>query len=60
LALYDFYGSQLEEMSAQNNFLSGYSLTAGLMTPLGPIEITAMYCNQDGRVLPNLNLGYRF
>jgi NTE family protein len=60
MALYDFYKVNLDELSARNNFLSGYSLTAGMMTPLGPIEITAMYCDQDGTVRPNLNLGYRF
>ena len=59
IALYDFYKVHLTELSA-NNFLSGYSLTAGVMTPIGPIEITAMYSDQDGKVRPNLNLGYRF
>ena len=60
IALYDFYQVKLNDFSAKNNFLSGYSLTAGLMTPIGPIEITAMYCDQDGRVRSNLNLGYGF
>ena len=60
VALYDFYKVNFNDISAKNNFLSGYSLTAGLMTPLGPIQITAMYCDQDGRVRSNLNLGYRF
>lgn len=60
VALYDFYKVKLDDISAKNNFLSGYSLTAGLMTPIGPIEITAMYCDQDGKVRSNLNLGYRF
>ena len=60
MALYDFYQVKLNDFSAKNNFLSGYSLTAGLMTPIGPIEITAMYCDQDGRVRSNLNLGYGF
>jgi NTE family protein len=59
-ALYDFYKTSFNDMSVNNNFLSGYSLTAGTMTPLGPIEITAMYCDQDGTVRPNLNLGFRF
>jgi NTE family protein len=60
VALYDFYKVSLNDISVSNNFLSGYSLTVGLMTPIGPIEMTAMYCDQDGKVRPNLNLGYRF
>ncbi|HSB92812.1 MAG TPA: patatin-like phospholipase family protein [Flavitalea sp.] len=60
IALYDFYHRSFNELSAPDNFLSGYSLTAGLTTPLGPIEITGMYCDQDGKIRPNLNLGYRF
>ena len=60
VALYDFYKVKLNDISAKNNFLSGYSLTAGVMTPIGPIEITGMYCDQDGKVRSNLNLGYRF
>ena len=60
VALYDLNKVDFDKISAKNNFLSGYALTAGLMTPLGPIEITAMYCDQDGKVRSNLNLGYRF
>ncbi|MHA4844857.1 patatin-like phospholipase family protein [Flavitalea antarctica] len=60
IAVYDFYKMKLNDFAANKNFLSGYSLTAGMMTPLGPIEISAMYCDQDGTVRPNLNLGYRF
>lgn len=59
-AVYDYYKVDFDELSAMHNFLSGYSLSAGAMTPLGPIEIAAMYCDQDGKVRTNLNLGYRF
>lgn len=58
LAFYDFY--KASAVSGRDNFLSGYSLSAGLMTPIGPIEISAMYCDQDRKVRTNLNLGYRF
>jgi NTE family protein len=58
LAMYNFY--KANGLSGKDNFLSGYSLSAGLMTPIGPIELTAMYCDQDRKVRTNLNLGYRF
>lgn len=60
VAMYNFYKVGFNNLSAKNNFLSGYSLTMGLMSPIGPIEISAMYCDQDGNIRPNLNIGYRF
>lgn len=60
VGLYDFHKDGLEDVTVDDNFLSGYSLTAGLMTPIGPIEISAMYSDQDGQVRTNLNIGYRF
>jgi NTE family protein len=57
LALYNFHNQSL---SADDNFLSGYGLTFGFDSAIGPIEITSMYCDQDGRLRTNLNLGFRF
>ena len=58
--LVDFYKTGIENVSASNNLLSGYSLSAGMMSPIGPIEISVMYSDQDGTIYPNLNLGYKF
>jgi NTE family protein len=60
LAVYDFYGVPFNTLHIDRNFLSGYALTVGTMSPIGPIEISAMYNDQSGKVIPNLNLGYRF
>jgi NTE family protein len=60
LAVYDFYGVPFNTLHIDSNFLSGYALTVGTTSPLGPIEISAMYSDQSGKVIPNLNLGYRF
>jgi NTE family protein len=59
-ALYDFHGVSIDKLTAANNLLTGYGLTLGYASAIGPIEITAMYCDQDGKVRYNLNLGYRF
>lgn len=59
-AFFDFYGKQFQDIGLDSNFLSGYALTAGMMTPIGPIEISAMYSDQPGKVVPHLNLGFRF
>jgi len=60
LALYNFDNSSSNNLSGDDNFLSGYGLTFGFDSAIGPIEITSMYCDQDGRLRTNLNLGFRF
>jgi NTE family protein len=60
LALYNFDNSSSNNLSGGDNFLSGYGLTFGFDSAIGPIEITSMYCDQDGRLRTNLNLGFRF
>ena len=60
LALYNFHNQSFDDLSASNNFLSGYALTFGFDSAIGPIEITSMYCDQDGSLRTNLNLGFRF
>lgn len=56
-ALYDFYDKPLD---AKNNFLSGYGLSFGYSSLLGPIEFTTMYCDQDKTVRTNINIGFSF
>jgi NTE family protein len=42
------------------NFLSGYALTFSYNFALGPIEISAMYCDQAHRVIGYVNIGIPF
>ncbi|HVM90158.1 MAG TPA: patatin-like phospholipase family protein [Puia sp.] len=42
------------------DFLSGYSLTFAYNFALGPLEISAMYCDQSKRVLGYVNIGIPF
>jgi NTE family protein len=43
-----------------DDYISGYGLTFGYDSPIGPIELTGMYCDQDGMVRTNIRLGYIF
>lgn len=56
VALYDFNGS----ISSKYNYLSGYSLTLGYNSRLGPIEASMMYCDQDGKPQLYVNIGFNF
>jgi NTE family protein len=60
IGIYNFYKLDWDDFDPDKNLLTGVSLTAGVMTPIGPIEISAMHCDQDGKIRANLNLGYRF
>ncbi len=59
-ALYNFHGTKPENITAKNNFLSGYGLSYALNSPIGPIEITVMYSDQDAKVRNYINLGFMF
>ena len=59
-AVYDFHGNSIEQLTMAHNMLTGYGLTFGYDSAIGPIEMTGMYCDQDGKVRYNVNLGYRF
>jgi NTE family protein len=43
-----------------NQFLSGYGLTLGIDTPMGPCEFTFSYCDQVKDVNTYLSVGFRF
>jgi NTE family protein len=58
MAYYNFIGSNRDFQDA--NFLSGYSLSLGYNFILGPLELSAMYCDQTKKVLPYINLGIPF
>jgi len=55
---YNFISSN--KTFSNSTFLSGYSLTLGYNFVLGPLEISAMYCDQSKRLLPYINLGIPF
>ena len=42
------------------DFLSGYSLTLAYNFVLGPLELSAMYCDQSRKVLGYVNIGIPF
>jgi NTE family protein len=42
------------------DFLSGYSLTFSYNFALGPLEVSAMYCDQSRRVIGYVNIGIPF
>ena len=54
-AYYNFVGSN--KSSTNSTLLTGYSLSVGYNFVLGPLEISAMYCDQSRRLLPYINLG---
>lgn len=41
-------------------FRSGYGVSAGVLTPFGPVELTFMGSKIDGPYTSNLNIGYVF
>lgn len=57
-AYYNFVGSNTNLKNSQ--LLTGCSLTLGYNFLLGPLEISAMYCGQSGKLLPYINLGIPF
>lgn len=56
VALYDFSGLA----STKFHYLSGYGMTLGYSTRLGPLEGSVMYSDQSGVLKAYLNLGFHF
>lgn len=59
-ALYDFYGTSFDKLTANKNIITGYGLTLGYLSAIGPMEVTIMNCDQDSNIRTNINLGYIF
>ena len=55
---YNFVGSN--KTFGNSTLLTGYALTLGYNFVLGPLEISAMYCDQSKKLLPYINLGIPF
>jgi len=58
-ALYSF-AEYLKPISAADNFLSGYAVSLCYDSPIGPLEVSAMYCDQSKRWNSYVNIGYHF
>ncbi|MBW8683076.1 patatin-like phospholipase family protein [Chitinophaga rhizophila] len=56
VVMYDFLG----DISAKYKYMSGYGLTGGYSSFMGPIEASVMYCDQDGRLRMYVNIGFNF
>jgi NTE family protein len=50
------------EKNATSNktFLSGYALTFAYKSPIGPLELSAMYCDQSGYIQSYVTFGIPF
>jgi NTE family protein len=55
-ALYDI----IDKVSENYKHLTGYGLTLGYSTFMGPIDGTLMYSDQDGRLRLYVNIGFNF
>ncbi|SFO89309.1 NTE family protein [Chitinophaga sp. YR627] len=56
VAVYDFLG----DVSSKYKYFSGYGVTGGYSSFMGPIEASVMYCDQDGRLRMYVNIGFNF
>lgn len=57
VAMYDYIGNVAAD---RYKYLSGYGLTMGYASFMGPVEGSLMYCDQDGRLRVYVNIGFNF
>ena len=58
-AFYDFDVRNISEINS-NNLVFGVGLTAGLITPLGPIKVSTSFSPQTNSLLGYINMGWNF
>ncbi|MEJ0057547.1 MAG: hypothetical protein WDN75_19030 [Bacteroidota bacterium] len=58
VGLYDFLDKTPDELT--RNFLSGYALSGGYRSAIGPIEISLIYSDQSRTFKGYVNLGFTF
>ena len=58
-AIYDFEGLDSGKLNS-DNLLTGYSLSVGYDSALGPIDFSVMYCDQDKKVRTHVSVGFDF
>ncbi len=46
--------------TSNKSFLSGYALTFAYKSPIGPLELSGMYCDQSGRLQSYVTFGIPF
>lgn len=59
VGLYDFIDKRPEQWD-HTNFLSGYSLSGGYRSAIGPIELSLIYSDQAKQFKGYVNLGFTF
>jgi NTE family protein len=59
VALHSFLGND-EPVNAGDNFISGYGLGVSYDSPIGPLELSVMYCDQAKNLYSYINLGFHF
>lgn len=59
VGLIDFLDKQLDQLTT-GNLLSGYGLSAGYRSPIGPFEITLMYNDKTNQFKGYVNMGFTF
>lgn len=59
-ALYNFHDVGFQNINSKNNLLTGYGLTFGYNSVIGPLDLTVMYCDQDAMVRNYINIGFIF
>lgn len=60
VGLYDFIDKAPSSWTARSNVLSGYGLSAGYRSAIGPIEFSFIYSDQTQNFSGYINLGYYF
>ncbi len=55
-----FTSTYLSDIFSENKPISGFGLSVGAKTPIGPIEFTVSSSDYTGKVLGYFNLGYQF
>jgi NTE family protein len=58
VALHDF--AFVDGDFDRGEFLSGYALTIGYHSAIGPLQFSTMYCDQSGKFLGYVNVGFHF
>ncbi|MDO9576526.1 MAG: patatin-like phospholipase family protein [Candidatus Cloacimonadales bacterium] len=53
-------GSSLDGLINSNQIYQGYAASLGLMTPIGPLEVTASGGDETEKLLYSVNIGYYF
>jgi NTE family protein len=53
-------GKEINEVFQRGALMTGYGATLGMLTPVGPLEVTVMSSNLESGLAGFFNLGYRF